>query len=239
MKQKILLVLALFICSFLMGTEVVQKGKNLPLPKGFVYLGNEIPSAIIDLRYYGSNNFLGEPVDGYEAPRLILTRQAVEALKAVQRELEKYSMTIKVFDGYRPQQAVNHFVRWAKEIRNRKMKKQYYPDVKKENLFKDGYIASKSSHSRGSTVDLTIVFISHGKHNHQEIEELDMGTLFDFFGKASASEYPDLSPAQRVNRLLLRTLMEKHGFKHYSQEWWHFTLKKESFPDTFFDFPVK
>lgn len=196
------------------------------LPKGFIYLENKIPNLALDIRYAGNDNFVGKPIDGYHKAKLVLTESAAEALKKVQEDLNKFGLSLKVFDGYRPQQAVNHFVRWASDLKDIKMKKKYYPNVKKENLFKDGYIAEKSGHSRGSTIDLTI-------------KELDMGTTFDYFGPESWPDNPTRTAAQRANRLLLKTLMEKHGFKFYDKEWWHFTLVNEPFPDTYFDFPVE
>lgn len=202
------------------------------LPKGFVYLSDEIKNIEIDARYYGENNFLGTRVDGYEVNRAILSLQATNALKKVQTELNSFGLGVKVFDAYRPQMAVAHFVRWAKDINDTKMKQAYYPDVDKKNLFKLGYIASKSSHTRGSTLDLTIIDLASKK-------ELDMGSGFDFFGKISSPFYQKLSPKQRANRALLFGIMQKHGFAHYPEEWWHFTFKDEPFKETYFNFKVK
>lgn len=203
-----------------------------PLHRGFAYVNGVIPNALYDVRYYSSNNFVGKRIDGYEAPRVVLTMQATLALADVQAELEGFGLSLKIFDGYRPQRAVNHFVRWAKDLKDTKMKKAFYPNVNKKNLFRDGYIASKSGHSRGSTVDLTIVDMKTGK-------ELDMGTPFDYFDPRSWPKRADMSTKVRANRALLRSVMERHGFKPYEQEWWHFTLKNEPFPKTYFDFPVK
>lgn len=203
------------------------------LPEGFVYVDDLIPNVRIELRYFTKNNFLGRKVDGYLSPRCILTREAAEALKKVQDELAPFGLGIKIFDAYRPQRAVDHFVRWGKDLKDTRMKAVYYPDVDKRNIFEQGYIATRSSHSRGSTVDLTIVsLIASG-------EELDMGSGFDFFGPESWPLNPSLSPAQRAHRMLLQTVMKHNGFNPYEKEWWHFTLANEPFPDTYFNFPVQ
>jgi len=201
------------------------------LPAGFVYLDAAAPEIAIELRYITENNFLGIPVDGYETPRCIISSEAAQALKKVQTDLASFGLGLKVFDAYRPQRAVDHFVRWAKDTSDTKMKPHYYPDVKKKNLFKQGYIASKSSHTRGSTVDLTIISLETG-------EEVDMGSGFDFFGPESWPTNLEMTASQRAHRMLLHTLMLTHGFSHYDKEWWHFTFKKEPFPNTYFDFPV-
>ena len=175
----------------------------------------------------------GEPVDGYLRPRAILTKQAAQSLAKVQAELEPFGLGLKVFDAYRPQRAVNHFIRWAKDLDDTKTKAEFYPEVAKKNLFEEDYIADRSSHSRGSTVDVSIVSLTGEK------EEIDMGTHFDFFSPKSWPTYAALSPSQRANRMLLHVLMMKHGFNPYPQEWWHFTLADEPFPETYFDFPVE
>lgn len=205
------------------------------LPEGFVYVTSVVLTVNVDLRYYSYNNFVGQRVDGYDSPKCILTTEAAEALKGVQDELKVFGLGLKIFDAYRPQQAVDHFVRWAEDLSDTLMKKEYYPNVDKKDLFKEGYIASKSGHSRGSTVDLTIVSIDK-EHPYQE---LDMGGSWDFFSEQSWPDYPDIVPAQRANRMLLKLVMEKYGFKPYDKEWWHFTLKDEPFPDTYFNFPIK
>jgi D-alanyl-D-alanine dipeptidase len=202
------------------------------MPKGFVYVKDIIPNVVFDIRYFGKYNFIGSPIDGYYAPKAILSKEAAESLKKVQIELNKYSLGIKVFDAYRPQSAVNHFIRWSKNIQDTKMKNEFYPNEDKKNLFAMGYLAEKSGHSRGSTVDLTLIDLKTGS-------ELDMGSTFDFLDKISASEYQSIAYHQRANRLLLRNVMEKHGFKYYSKEWWHFTLIKEPYPKTYYNFPVK
>jgi len=205
------------------------------LPQGFVDIKDVAPDIVVESRYYSNDNFIGGRVDGYLTSRCIMTREASEALKKVQNDLREFSLGLKLFDGYRPQRAVAHFVRWAKDLRDTKMKMQYYPHVEKKDLFKKGYIAEKSSHSRGSTVDLTIVYLDE----KGESKELDMGTGFDFFSPKSWPDDPSMTPEQRAHRMLLKLLMERHGFAPYSKEWWHFTLKNEPYPETYFDFPVK
>ena len=219
----------------------LQSGRSLAdgpagtLPEGFVYADETIPALRLDLRYAGAHNFVGERIDGYRKPRCILTREAAEALKKVQEELRPCGLGLKVFDAYRPQMAVDHFVRWTRTVEDTRMKAEFYPDVDKKDLFQDGYIAAKSSHSRGSTVDLTIVSL----RGEDADRELDMGSGFDYFGLRS---WPDSSLVQsppRAHRVLLRMVMEKYGFRPYPQEWWHFTLKREPWPETYFNFPVQ
>jgi D-alanyl-D-alanine dipeptidase len=215
--------------------QSLAEGPEGTLPKGFVYADETIPNLRLDLRYAGSHNFIGKPVDGYLKRKCILTSEAAAALKKVQEELRPFGFGVKVFDAYRPQMAVDHFVRWARDIKDTRMKKEFYPDVDKKDLFRDGYIAAKSGHSRGSTVDLTIVSLAG-----QDAErELDMGSGFDFFGLRSWPDSPQISSPSRAHRLLLRLVMEKYGFKPYPQEWWHFTLKDEPWPETYFNFPVQ
>ncbi|MBV2226876.1 MAG: M15 family metallopeptidase [Sphingobacterium mizutaii] len=202
------------------------------IPNSFVNLKELIPNLEIDLRYYGSHNFLGRPVKGYEANKVFISKEAGSALVQIQKELNAQGLGIKVFDAYRPQQAVNSFKEWALDIADTAAKKEFYPDVDKRNLFKLGYIAEKSGHSRGSTIDLTII-------NLKDKKELDMGTGFDYFGEPSHHDYSNLSPQQKANRKLLKDIMEKHGFKSIEEEWWHYTLKNEPFKDQYFDFKVR
>jgi D-alanyl-D-alanine dipeptidase len=226
------------------------------IPEGFVDIKEVIPAIQLDIRYFGPHNFVGERVDGYLASKCILTNEAAEALANVQKELEPYSLTLKIYDCYRPQRAVDHFVRWAKEIDNTKTKKEFYPTVDKKNLFKDGYIDSKSSHSRGSTVDLTIVPLPlpqqpdyiQGQKLHEcylptnkrfRDNSIDMGTGFDCFHELSNTANKSIGQQQKINRLLLKSLMEKHGFKNYDLEWWHYTLKNEPYINIYFDFPIE
>jgi len=205
------------------------------LPNGFVYVTEIVPDIKVELRYFTHNNFIGEPIDGYLAPKCILTRQAAEALKGVQEDLKRFGLGLKIYDAYRPQQAVDHFVRWAKDLGDVRMKQEFYPHVQKENLFKEDYIAEKSGHSRGSTVDLTVVSIDAKPTD----AGLDMGTGFDYFGTESWPDCPGIEPNARAHRMLLLFVMEKHGFKPYPREWWHFTLKDEPYPDACFNFPVR
>jgi zinc D-Ala-D-Ala dipeptidase len=205
------------------------------MPEAFVRIEEIIPNIQVDLRYFTDKNFLGRHVDGYLASRCLLAKEAAEALRKVQDELNRFGLGLKIYDAYRPQRAVNHFVRWGKDLDDTKMQTEYYPKIQKKDLFNEGYIAEKSSHSRGSTVDLTIVYMDKTPSE----SELDMGTCFDFFGPESWPESPLVSPVQRAHRMLLQVLMLKHGFEPYAKEWWHFTLKKEPFPETYFDFPVQ
>ncbi|UAM99688.1 M15 family metallopeptidase [Polaribacter litorisediminis] len=202
------------------------------LPDNFVYLSDIDHTIKSELRYLNNNNFIGKPINGYENNCVIITKESAINLKKVQAELLKKGLSLKVFDAYRPQQAVDHFVKWAKVLKDTLMKREYYPNVDKSELFDLGYIASKSGHTRGSTIDLTIINLKTGK-------ELDMGSPYDFFGVQSHPFYPKISKAQKENRMLLRKLMLQNNFKPYENEWWHFTLREEPFPKTYFNFPVK
>ena len=202
------------------------------LPEGFVYVKDIVPDIEVELRYCTDNNFVGEVIDGYIENKAILTEEAANALKKVQTELVTQNLSIKIYDAYRPQRAVNHFVRWAKKENDTLMKAVFYPDVKKKNLFNSGYIASKSRHSSGSTLDITIVNLETG-------EELDMGSPYDFFGNASWVKNSNLNKQQKKNRALLQKVMLSNGFRNYPQEWWHFTLRGEPYRNQYFDFLVK
>lgn len=225
-------------------------------PDNFVDIREVIPSVVLDIRYYGAHNFVGTRVDGYHQPLCLITIQAAEALKKVQTELQQFSLSLKIYDCYRPQQAVDHFVRWAKDIQDTRTKKEFYPTVDKRNLFRDNYISDKSSHTRGSTVDVTIVpvptpvqkkyirgqplqacFLPAGKRFKDN--SIDMGTGFDCFHELSHPGNQKIGLQQRTNRLLLKTLMDKYGFDNYAEEWWHFTLRNEPYPDVYFNFPVE
>jgi len=201
-------------------------------PPGFVDLQTMLPDVILDIRYYGSDNFIGRPIEGYLAPKALLSSEAALALAAVQKEANSMGFQLKIFDAYRPQRAVDHFVRWAAEIEDTLTKSRYYPDVDKKDLFALKYIAERSGHTRGSTIDLTLVDMATG-------EELDMGSTFDLFGEKSHHGSPLVNEQQSSNRMLLKELMLRHGFKHYPEEWWHYTLVNEPYPDTYFDFSVK
>ena len=225
------------------------------IPEGFVEIREVIPDIILDLRYITNHSFLGVPVDGYETEKCYITKVAADLLAKVQKELKKFNLSLKIYDAYRPQRAVNHFVRWAKDLSDTLTKKEFYPTLDKSRLFVDVYIAEKSGHSRGSTVDLTIVPIplphqpEFDINNQCECFEstdkrfkdnsIDMGTGFDCFHSHSHAENPELSPQQRANRLLLKSLMDKYGFKNLAEEWWHFTLRNEPYPNTYFDFEIK
>jgi zinc D-Ala-D-Ala dipeptidase len=201
------------------------------LPEGFVSLEEIIPTLCVALAYYHTDNFVGQRIDGYQANRALLTYPAAQALKAVQHELQAFGLGLKIFDAYRPQQAVDHFIRWAHDLSDTHTRSRFYPELEKQRLFAEGYLACHSSHTRGSTVDLTLIDLASGN-------ELDMGTEFDYFSRKSWPDYRDISPQQRANRMLLQQLMVKHGFSAFAQEWWHFTLGNEPYPDTWFDFPI-
>lgn len=222
------LLLSLLVCAATLPTT----GQAEELPAGFVSLADVAPDILQEIRYYGEHNFVGAPVDGYLAPKAILTRPAAEALARAQEQLKPFGLGLKVFDAYRPQRAVDHFVRWAKDLQDTKTKAEFYPEVPKDELFERGYIASRSSHSRGSTVDLTLVSVPDGA-------ELDMGSGFDFFSPMSWPTSQAVGAAQRAHRLLLRRVMLENGFAPYEKEWWHFTFKNEPYPQKRFDFPVQ
>lgn len=202
------------------------------LPEGFVYAKTIIPDLDVELRYYTTNNFVGDTIDSYKSNNLIITKAAAEKLKLVQDELQQQNLCLKIYDGYRPQGAVNHFIRWARDLNDTLNKQEFYPEVNKRNLFKAGYIATRSGHSRGSTIDLTIT-------NGETGEPLDMGSPYDFFGEKSWVDYKGITEKQKANRQLLQTVMLKHNFRNYPKEWWHFTLRWEPFPETYFDFEVE
>jgi zinc D-Ala-D-Ala dipeptidase len=200
-------------------------------PADFVDAATVVPGLIAEIRYAGSHNFTGQPVDGYQAPHCLLTRQAVGALAEVARDVAPRGLVIKVFDCYRPVRAVANFMRWARDLSDQKMKAEFYPNVDKRALFRDGYIASHSGHSRGSTMDLTLA--------KTDGTELDMGTHFDFLDPKSWVADPSITPEEHANRMLLAAAMSRRGFRGYFKEWWHFTLRGEPYPTTYFDFPVQ
>ena len=200
-------------------------------PSGFVLLADYIPAIIQEIRYYSTYNFIGDRIDGYEEPCALLTKEAARALKSVSNELMSQGYRLKVFDAYRPATAVKHFVLWGIEDLDLRMKPFFYPDLDKTDLFQQGYIAKQSSHSRGSTVDLTLLDMTTGK-------EVDMGSPFDMFSEISHPDYQGITEEQHYNRMLLRNAMVRNGFEPLFCEWWHFTLKDEPYPDTYFDFPV-
>ena len=200
-------------------------------PSGFVLLADYVPSVVQEIRYYSSFNFIGDRIDGYEEPCALLTIEAARALKAVAAEMLVQGYRLKIFDAYRPARAVKHFVLWGIEDQDLRMKPFFYPELEKQELFVKGYIASLSSHSRGSTVDLTLLDMTTGK-------EADMGSPFDLFSEVSHPDYRGITEEQYANRMLLQRVMLRHGFRPIDCEWWHFTLANEPYPDTYFDFPV-
>ena len=200
-------------------------------PSGFVALAEYVPAVIQEIRYYSTYNFIGERIDGYEEPCALITIEAARALKAVSNEVFVQGYRLKVFDAYRPAAAVKHFVLWGIEDQDIRMKPYFYPDLEKQELFNKGYIAKQSSHSRGSAVDLTLLDMKTGK-------EVDMGGPFDFFSELSHPDYRGITDVQYENRMILRNAMMRNGFLPIDCEWWHFMLKDEPYPDTYFEFPV-
>ncbi len=197
----------------------------------FVLLAEAVPDAILEIRYYSTYNFVGDRIDGYEQPVALLTKEAAAALKEVSDEVMAKGYRLKIYDAYRPQKAVTHFMNWALDPENVRMKPYFYPELDKTVLFPQGYIAEHSGHSRGSTVDLTLFDMTTEK-------EADMGGTFDYFGELSHPDYTGITEEQYANRMLLREAMMNHGFKPLVEEWWHFTLENEPYPDTYFTFPV-
>jgi len=227
--MKYVLLLFISLCS---SNFCALFGQNTAIPDSFEEVEKVIPSIKLEVRYYGNHNFIGKRIDGYLKPKVFLTKEALVQLKKVQEDLKEFDLGMKIYDAYRPQRAVDHFVTWANDEKDTLMKQEFYPNVQKKNLFKLDYIASKSGHSRGSTVDLTLISLRTG-------EQLDMGSPYDFFGKISWPFHKSISKEQKAHRMLLRTLMISNGFKPYVCEWWHFTLEKEPFPNTYFDFEIK
>jgi len=198
---------------------------------GFVLLSDYVPGIVQEIRYFSTYNFVGERIDGYEEPCAILSRAAARALKSVSNEMNVQGYRLKIFDAYRPVRAVKHFVFWGVDDLDLRMKPFFYPTLEKQELFARGYIASRSSHSRGSAVDLTLLDMRTGR-------ELDMGSPFDLFDEISHPDCREVSPEQYDNRMLLQKAMLRGGFQPIDCEWWHFSLKDEPYPETYFDFPV-
>ena len=197
----------------------------------FVKISDVIPDVILEIRYYSTHNFVGDRIDGYLAPTALLTREAADSLKAVNEELKALGYRLKIYDAYRPQCAVDHFVRWAADVTDTTMRRYFYPMVDKSRIFELEYIMKRSGHTRGSTVDLTLFDMDAEK-------DVDMGGGFDWFGEESHPDYRGITERQYANRMILRDAMLRHGFKPLDSEWWHFTLRNEPFPDTYFNFPV-
>ncbi|MFE2167365.1 M15 family metallopeptidase [Streptomyces sp. NPDC059447] len=213
---------------------VLAAGPSGAAPPGFVALREVDPTVRQDMRYAGARNFTGAVVDGYEEPVCLLARPAAEALRRAQRGLLRRGYSLRVYDCYRPQRAVDQFVRWAREAdgpADRERKAEFYPRVERDRLIPEGYIAEKSGHSRGSTVDVTLQGLASGR-------ELDMGTAFDFFDPLSHTDAPGVTDAARANRRLLERVLAEEGFVNLPEEWWHFTYRPEAYPDAYFDFPV-
>lgn len=235
--------IAVMICGVSSCEKKKAQDVSLEDNSQFVNITDVIPDVILEIRYFGTYNFVGTRIDGYEAPTALLTRQAADSLKAVSDDLKRMGFRLKIYDAYRPQKAVDHFVRWAKDVNDTVMKRYFYPDLTKDVLFPQEYIIERSGHTRGSTLDLTLFDMDKEK-------EADMGGTFDWFGKESHPDFcgnPDtfeyqpsdsLTAEQFNNRMILRRAMMRHGFKPLHTEWWHFTLENEPFPDTYFTFPV-
>lgn len=202
-----------------------------PRPDGFVDAGAAVPGLAVEMRYAGTDNFVGRRIDGYDAPLCLVSRATADALAKAQGQLKPFGLGLKAFDCYRPARAVAHFARWARDPADQARKAAYYPNVDKARLFELGYIAERSGHSRGSTVDVTLIDLATTR-------ELDMGTPWDLFDTRSWPSDPNVSPAARANRMLLQSVMTAAGFRPLKEEWWHFTLRDEPFPETYFDFPV-
>ncbi|WP_431041003.1 M15 family metallopeptidase [Streptomyces sp. P1-3] len=230
-------------------------GPEPKAPKEFVALSDVDPTILQEIRYVTPHNFTGHRIDGYRRPMCILTRPAAEALRTAQRRLLRLGYSLKVYDCYRPQRAVDDFVAWAEDLDDQAMKGEFYPHVDKSRLFLDGYIAEKSGHSRGSTADLTIMRLPAvptrpyvpgeplvpcyaPQAERFPDNSVDMGTGFDCFDTLSHTLDPRIQGAQRANRLLLKDTLERVGFVNLAEEWWHYTYKPEPFPDAYFDFPV-
>ena len=239
-KSKIILsisIVAVFLITLIIIILVVTlQGDEEPSPEmdysDFVIINDLIPEIITELRYYSSFNFVGEHIDGYEEPVALLTKEAAEKLKNASKYFnENENMTIKIWDSYRPQRAVDHFMRWATDESEVKMKSYFYPNLTKKEIFDKEFVAKKSGHSRGSTLDITLVYKINGTN-------ADFGTGFDYFGDKAFYNTTEITESQNNTRKLLKTVMEENGFRCLPEEWWHFTLNNEPFPKTYFNFPV-
>jgi len=229
-----LILLAATACSSA-ADQAADAASSQPASADLVDITSVAASVRLDIRYAGPDNFVGEPVEGYAAPKCLLSSEAAAALDRVQADLAEQRLSLLVFDCFRPQRAVDHFVRWAEDTADLRTKAEYYPGVAKSRLFDEGYIAERSGHSRASTIDLTLATLAEDG----TATPIDMGTPFDFFDPLSHTESPDITPDQLTNRLLLRGAMEAGGFRNYPSEWWHYTLRDEPYPDDYFDVPVE
>jgi D-alanyl-D-alanine dipeptidase len=246
MRKNILWMLAtILLCGIISSCKEKKEQTIDPADNSlFVTLTDAVPDAILEIRYFGTYNFVGARIDGYEEPTALLTKQAADSLRAVSDDIKSQGYRLKIYDAYRPQKGVDHFVRWSKDVNDTLMKRYFYPDLDKSVLFPQEYICERSGHSRGSTVDLTLFDMATEK-------ELDMGGTFDWFGHESHPDFggnpetfeytpnDSITETQFANRMILRKAMMRHGFKPFRTEWWHFTLANEPFPDTYFTFPVK
>ena len=227
----IVVLMIVLICGILPTAASADELKLSDDSSDFVLLSDAVPDAILEIRYYSTYNFVGDRIDGYEQPVALLTREAAAALREVSDDLVSRGYRLKIYDAYRPQMAVSHFVRWAQNDEDTRMKAYFYPELEKDQLFPQGYIMEHSGHSRGSTVDLTLFDMNTEK-------EADMGGTFDYFGLLSHPDYKGITEEQYANRMILREAMLAHGFKPLAEEWWHFTLENEPYPNTYFTFPV-
>ena len=224
----------LFLLTAILLLACSNNAKQMVRPNdrsAFVTLTDAVPDAILEIRYFSTYNFVGTRIDGYEEPTALLTKQAADSLQAVSQEVMKMGYRLKIYDAYRPQKAVDHFVRWSKDPNDSLMKRFFYPQLEKNVLFPQRYIMEKSGHTRGSTVDLTLFDMDAGK-------DLDMGGTFDYFGERSHTDYSGITEEQKANRNILRDAMTSSGFESIATEWWHFSLTDEPYPDTYFNFPV-
>ena len=251
-KKSIWMLILLLVVSVCVVFTCCNDDDDIPMTEDtsqFVTITDVIPDVILEIRYFGTYNFVGARIDGYLEPTALLTRKAADSLRAVSEDVKAQGYRLKIYDAYRPQCGVDHFVRWAADIDDVAMKQYFYPDLNKNVLFKEDYIMEKSGHTRGSTVDITLFDMRTEK-------ELDMGGTFDWFGPESHPDFcgdPEtgkytggtslagrsITAEQFAHRMILRRAMLSHGFKALDSEWWHFTLKDEPFPDTYFTFPVK
>jgi D-alanyl-D-alanine dipeptidase len=235
--SSLLVALGAFVCATAIAADAAPKTSpaQTAAAAGMVDIRSLVPDFAVDMRYAGAENFVGARVEGYEMPRCYLLRAVAEALQRVELALRERQMRLKVFDCYRPTRAVRHFMRWGGDLQDQRTKAKYYPNLDKSVLLGD-YIAPISGHSRGATLDLTLIRCDA---EGRKCEPLDMGTEFDFFDLRAHTDTPDVTPDQHENRLLLRSAMQREGFENYTLEWWHYTFKPEPTPDLAYDFPVR